>query len=195
MIFIITDRVRVKEEKDASSTAPGSPPTPPHTPQSPPRSVHNPSGMQSSQPITSTSPSLQSHHHQQQLQNLANSPISQILSSNPALAQLLQQNPAILSQNPQLAQLLQQNLQAHMGNVLFSPGCREDDERRQTDDVDSLLAPSIEFSPEANERTSISKEEVEEGEDGGVMLLAALLPIYVALFVKVNCRPLKFHSL
>ncbi|CAD6217082.1 GSCOCG00004661001-RA-CDS [Cotesia congregata] len=135
------DRVRVKEEKDASSTAPGSPPTPPHTPQSPPRSVHNPSGMQSSQPITSTSPSLQSHHHQQQLQNLANSPLSQILSSNPALAQLLQQNPAILSQNPQLAQLLQQNLQAHMGNVLFSPGRREDDERVP---IASLAAMKVE---------------------------------------------------
>jgi len=57
---------------------------------------------------------------------MANSPLSQILVQNPALAQLLQQNPAILSQNPQLAQLLQQNLQVQMGSVLFQNVRREE---------------------------------------------------------------------
>lgn len=96
--------------------APGSPPTPPHTPQSPWRQ-QNPSGnlSQSSQITNVILPSLP-----HSLQSLNQSPLSQILVQNPALAQLLQQNPATLLQNPQLAQLLQQNLQAHMGNVLFS---------------------------------------------------------------------------
>ncbi|XP_057320750.1 uncharacterized protein LOC130664708 isoform X1 [Microplitis mediator] len=162
------DRVRVKEEKEASSTAPGSPPTPPHTPQSPPRSANNPSGIsQSSQPITSTSPSLnqnQQHHHQQHqlgqhaLHNLANSPLSQILSSNPALAQLLQQNPAILSQNPQLAQLLQESLQSHMGNVLFSPGRRDDSDERVP--IASLAAMKVETDPKVSALLSQSMSPV-----------------------------------
>ena len=101
--------------------APGSPPTPPHTPQSPPR--QNPPGnlSQSSQTSNANSPSIQ-----HPLQGANNSPLSQILVQNPALAQLLQQNPAILTQNPQLAQLLQQNFQVQMGSVLFQ-GARRDE--------------------------------------------------------------------
>ena len=118
--YIFPGKVKVKEEKEASSMAPGSPPTPPHTPQSPPR--QNPPGnlSQSSQ-TPASSPSIQ-----HPLQGVNNLPLSQILVQNPALAQLLQQNPAILAQNPQLAQLLQQNFQVQMGSVLFQ-GARRDD--------------------------------------------------------------------
>lgn len=101
--------------------APGSPPTPPHTPQSPPRQNVSGNLSQASQTSNAASPSI-GHP----LQALANSPLSQILVQNPALAQLLQQNPAILAQNPQLAQLLQQNLQAHMGSVLLQNARRDD---------------------------------------------------------------------
>lgn len=114
----------MKEEKDASSgTAPGSPPTPPHTPQSPPRqnnSVAPPVSLsQPSQTSKANSPTTQ-----HPLQGLPNTPLGQILVQNPALAQLLQQNPAILTQNPQFAQLLQQNLQVQMGSLF--QGRRED---------------------------------------------------------------------
>ncbi|XP_017759934.1 PREDICTED: uncharacterized protein LOC108550661 isoform X1 [Eufriesea mexicana] len=126
-------KVKVKEEKDASSMAPGSPPTPPHTPQSPPRHNPPPSNLsQSCQTSNANSPNLQQQQQQQQqhqsLHAMANTPLSQILVQNPALAQLLQQNPAILSQNPQLAQLLQQNLQVQMGSVLFQNARREEPE-------------------------------------------------------------------
>ncbi|XP_015595893.1 uncharacterized protein LOC107268048 isoform X2 [Cephus cinctus] len=125
---------------DASSTAPGSPPTPPHTPQSPPRQNPPANLSQSSQTSSAGSPSLGNP-----LQTLANSPLSQILVQNPALAQLLQQNPAILTQNPQLAQLLQQNLQAQMGSVLFQNVRRdENDEARVPPTIASLAAMTAE---------------------------------------------------
>lgn len=135
--------MKVKEEKDASSMAPGSPPTPPHTPQSPQRAIPSLGNLsQSCQTSNANSPNLQQQQQQQQSQQhqsqeqqqqhpihaVTNSPLSQILVQNPALAQLLQQNPAILSQNPQLAQLLQQNLQAQMGSVLFQNVRREESE-------------------------------------------------------------------
>lgn len=118
--YLFPGKVKVKEEKEASSMAPGSPPTPPHTPQSPPRQNTSGNLSQSSQTPNASSPNIQ------QLQGVNNSPLSQILVQNPALAQLLQQNPTILTQNPQLAQLLQQNFQVQMGNVLFQ-GARRDD--------------------------------------------------------------------
>ncbi|KYN32959.1 Transcription factor castor [Trachymyrmex septentrionalis] len=149
-------KMKVKEEKDASSMAPGSPPTPPHTPQSPQRAIPSLSNLsQSCQTSNANSPNLQQQQQQQQSQQhqsqeqqqqqqqqqhpihaVTNSPLSQILVQNPALAQLLQQNPAILSQNPQLAQLLQQNLQAQMGSVLFQNVKREESE-------DSRVPPTI----------------------------------------------------
>ncbi|XP_015439123.1 PREDICTED: zinc finger protein castor homolog 1-like [Dufourea novaeangliae] len=165
-------KVKVKEEKDASSMAPGSPPTPPHTPQSPPR--HNPPPSnnlsQSCQTSNTNSPSLQQqqqhhqqqqhpeqqqqqhhHHHHNQPQTqqsahaMASSPLNQILVQNPALAQLLQQNPAILTQNPQLAQLLQQNLQVQMGSVLFQNVRREEpEESRVPPTIASLAAMKVE---------------------------------------------------
>ncbi|XP_012277586.1 zinc finger protein castor homolog 1 isoform X2 [Orussus abietinus] len=126
---------------DASSMAPGSPPTPPHTPQSPPRQIP-PSGnlSQSCQTSNSGSPSLPNP-----LQAMPSSPLSQILVQNPALAQLLQQNPAILNQNPQLAQLLQQNLQVQMGNVLFQGVRREEHEEvKVPPTIASLAAMTVE---------------------------------------------------
>ncbi|KAK9307076.1 hypothetical protein QLX08_002415 [Tetragonisca angustula] len=168
-------KVKVKEEKDASSMAPGSPPTPPHTPQSPPRHNPPPSNLsQSCQTSNANSPNLQQqqqqqqqhqHQHQQQqqqqqqhqesnqqqqqqqqsLHTAANTPLSQILVQNPALAQLLQQNPAILSQNPQLAQLLQQNLQVQIGSVLFQNVRREEpEESRVPPTIASLAAMKVE---------------------------------------------------
>ncbi|XP_076293620.1 zinc finger protein castor homolog 1 isoform X2 [Lasioglossum baleicum] len=160
-------KVKVKEEKDASSMAPGSPPTPPHTPQSPPRHNPPPSNLsQSCQTSNANSPSLQQQQHQQQhpqqqqqhqepphqqhqqqqsLHAMANTSLSQILVQNPALAQLLQQNPAILSQNPQLAQLLQQNLQVQMGSALFQNVRREEpEESRVPPTIASLAAMKVE---------------------------------------------------
>ncbi|EFN70425.1 hypothetical protein EAG_08720 [Camponotus floridanus] len=76
---------------------------------------------------------------------MANSPLNQILVQNPALAQLLQQNPAILSQNPQLAQLLQQNLQVQMGSVLLQNVRREEsEESRVPPTIASLTAMKVE---------------------------------------------------
>ncbi|XP_033306329.1 uncharacterized protein LOC117208904 isoform X4 [Bombus bifarius] len=153
-------KVKVKEEKDASSMAPGSPPTPPHTPQSPPRHNPPPSNLsQSCQTSNANSPNLQQQQqqHQQQESNqqqqqqhqslhaMANTPLSQILVQNPAVAQLLQQNPAILSQNPQLAQLLQQNLQVQIGSVLFQNVRREEpEEPRVPPTIASLAAMKVE---------------------------------------------------
>ena len=96
--------------------APGSPPTPPHTPQSPPR--QNLSGISIAGANLSQSSRVESPNSHAQTSS-DSSPLGQILAQNPALAQLLQQNPAILSQNPQLAQLIQQNLQVHLSNALF----------------------------------------------------------------------------
>ncbi|XP_018398806.1 PREDICTED: zinc finger protein castor homolog 1-like [Cyphomyrmex costatus] len=152
-------KIKIKEEKDASSMAPGSPPTPPHTPQSPQRAIPSLSNLsQSCQTSNANSPNLQqqqqSQQHQLQEQQqqqqhpvhaMTNSPLSQILVQNPALAQLLQQNPAILSQNPQLAQLLQQNLQAQMGSVLFQNVRREEsDDSRVPPTIASLVAMKVE---------------------------------------------------
>ncbi|XP_036148361.1 uncharacterized protein LOC105829072 isoform X3 [Monomorium pharaonis] len=163
-------KIKVKEEKDASSMAPGSPPTPPHTPQSPQRAIPSLGNLsQSCQTSNANSPNLQQQHqqqHQQQQQQsqqhqsqeqqqqqqqhsmqhaMTNLPLSQILVQNPALAQLLQQNPTILSQNPQLAQLLQQNLQAQMGNVLFQNVRREESENsRVPPTIASLAAMKVE---------------------------------------------------
>ncbi|XP_029680634.1 uncharacterized protein LOC115246139 isoform X1 [Formica exsecta] len=150
-------RVKVKEEKDASSMAPGSPPTPPHTPQSPQRAIPSLGNLsQSCQTSNANSPNLQQqqpqpqqHQSQEQqhhsLHAMANSPLNQILVQNPALAQLLQQNPAILSQNPQLAQLLQQNLQVQMGSVLFQNVRREEsEESRVPPTIASLTAMKVE---------------------------------------------------
>ncbi|XP_076479302.1 uncharacterized protein LOC117155571 isoform X4 [Bombus vancouverensis nearcticus] len=153
-------KVKVKEEKDASSMAPGSPPTPPHTPQSPPRHNPPPSNLsQSCQTSNANSPNLQQQQQQQQQQEsnqqqqqqhqslhaMANTPLSQILVQNPAVAQLLQQNPAILSQNPQLAQLLQQNLQVQIGSVLFQNVRREEpEEPRVPPTIASLAAMKVE---------------------------------------------------
>lgn len=142
--------------------APGSPPTPPHTPQSPPRHNPPPSNLsQSCQTSNANSPSLQQqqqhqqqhqdqHQQQQQQQSMhamANSPLSQILVQNPALAQLLQQNPAILSQNPQLAQLLQQNLQVQMGSVLFQNVRREEPEESRVSHSNELIRRGSLSSP------------------------------------------------
>ncbi|XP_051165565.1 uncharacterized protein LOC127284252 isoform X1 [Leptopilina boulardi] len=125
-------KVKVKEEKEASSMAPGSPPTPPHTPQSPPRQN---SSSQSSQTQNANSPIISI-----QQQGVNNSPLSQILVQNPALAQLLQQNPSILTQNPQLAQLLQQNFHVQMGNVLFQGARRDDGEEARVPPTIANLA-------------------------------------------------------
>ncbi|XP_034951460.1 uncharacterized protein [Chelonus insularis] len=133
-------KVKVEEDKEASSTAPGSPPTPPHTPQSPSRQIPSGHLSQSSQTANSTSPSLPAH-----FQTLANSPLSQILSQNPALAQLFQQNPSLLAQNPQLTQLLQQNLQAHIGNI-FSQNNKKDESEEVPSTIASLAAMKVEGS-------------------------------------------------
>ncbi|XP_011346797.1 zinc finger protein castor homolog 1 isoform X2 [Ooceraea biroi] len=155
-------KLKVKVEKDASSMAPGSPPTPPHTPQSPQRAIPplgnlsqscqtsnaNSPNLQQQQPPQQQQQSQQQHQSQDQqhsLHAMANSPLSQILVQNPALAQLLQQNPAILSQNPQLAQLLQQNLQVQMGSVLFQNVRREEsDDSRVPPTIASLAAMKVE---------------------------------------------------
>lgn len=168
-LISVSGKVKVKEEKDASSMAPGSPPTPPHTPQSPPR--HNPPPgnlSQSCQTSNTNSPSLQQQQQQQQQQEshqqqqpqslhaMANSPLSQILVQNPALAQLLQQNPAILSQNPQLAQLLQQNLQVQMGSVLFQNVRREEPEESRVSQSNKLIRRGSLSSPAARFHVSPS---------------------------------------
>ncbi|KAJ8686612.1 hypothetical protein QAD02_022406, partial [Eretmocerus hayati] len=142
-------KLRVKEEKDASSTAPGSPPTPPHTPQSPSRQG-NAANSNSGNPSSSGSPS----NVQQQQQaaaavaaaaamglhpGLVGSSLSQILAQNPALAQLLQQDPSVLTRSPQLAQLLQQSLQAHVGNAMF----QQQHDRSRTDPDDARVPPTI----------------------------------------------------
>lgn len=162
MQIFVTGKVKVKEEKDASSMAPGSPPTPPHTPQSPPRHNPPPSNLsQSCQTSNANSPNLQQQQQQQQQQEsnqqqqqqhqslhaMANTPLSQILVQNPAVAQLLQQNPAILSQNPQLAQLLQQNLQVQIGSVLFQNVRREEPEEPRVSQSNKLIRRGSLSSP------------------------------------------------
>ncbi|KAK0086103.1 hypothetical protein PV325_003776 [Microctonus aethiopoides] len=122
----------------------------------------------------SSSPQHHHHHHQQQQQQqeqqqqqqqqqihshpnqtIGNSPLNQILTQNPALAQLLQQNPAILSQNPQLAQLLQQNIQAQIGSVLFPQNIRRDESeesRKLFEPHMILLSPTSSFFAAASGR-------------------------------------------
>ncbi|KAK0175737.1 hypothetical protein PV327_009464 [Microctonus hyperodae] len=177
-------KVKVKEEKETSSMAPGSPPTPPHTPQSPPRQnlpcnlsqtsqttassvipMTNTTTATGTTPITNSSSQSSSPQQQQQVhshpnQTIGNSPLNQILTQNPALAQLLQQNPAILSQNPQLAQLLQQNIQAQIGSVLYPQNIRRDEseESRIPTTLASLVGMKVEGAdPKVSEHLSVLK--------------------------------------
>ncbi|XP_033230377.1 uncharacterized protein LOC117181619 isoform X2 [Belonocnema kinseyi] len=156
-------KVKVKEEKVASSMAPGSPPTPPHTPQSPPRQ-HPPGNLSQSSQTPASSPSIQHPH-----QGVTSSPLSQILVQTPALAQLLQQNPAILTQNPQLAQLLQQNFQVQMESVLFQGARREDGEdARVPPTIANLAAMKVEAAdPKVSALLRQSMSPVAESMIGG----------------------------
>ena len=117
--------MKVKEDKDnARAMAPGSPPTPPHTPHSPPKQIT----VSVTGSVSQCSQNLSLASSPGHASKTKSSSLDQVLMQNPALAQLLQQNPSILSQNPQLAQLLQRNLQVQLSSILYHSTKREDSE-------------------------------------------------------------------
>ncbi|XP_066597426.1 zinc finger protein castor homolog 1-like isoform X2 [Prorops nasuta] len=155
------ERLRLKDDKESSAMAPGSPPTPPHTPQSPPRQNPPANLSQSCQTPNASSPGLglqqlhqqqqqqlhqqqqqhHHHHHQQQQQQHHQEQHSHLhsMADNSVLGQLLVLYPAVAQLVHQDPTILSRN------RLIFEKSSNEEpDDSRVRPTIASLAALKVE---------------------------------------------------